>query len=440
MNPATPTPAPAPAALALLVALACAGPAAASNDPVVEPGAAEAPSGALTLADALALASRNHPTGQVADARIEQARATRRGATAGLAPELSAQGTYTRRPGEVRVDGAGAVIQTRDALRGSSTLVVPVLDLVALQSVSAAGTGLQATREESAELRRNLGFRVGDVFLAALAAEQVLEAAERRAALAEQVVEAARLRLSAGVGTRNDVTRTELERASAELEVVVARGEVARTREVLAALLGVDEVGALADPTLLPPPVEPALRPDVAALELRAEQARQEAKALMYGYVPALGAFGQASATNEAGFLRRQYDWSVGAQASWSVFDGGRRLAAASRSRAVADEFDARARELGTRVRQDLETAHADLATADAAFRVAGVRAQVAQQNADEVQERFSLGLATALEVSDAAATAFEAAATLARQRFERKRSALAVGEAMGAWPEELLP
>lgn len=393
----------------------------------------------LTLADALAAAYRTHPTGAVAEARLDQARADRTTAWSAFGPRVAATGTYTRRPFEVTTPGGdGNLLQARDALRANARFDVTLVDPSAVQTLAAAGTGVRAQAYDSEELVRALGYRVADTFLAVLAAERVLAASERRAEVAAELVRAAEARLSAGVATRNAVTRTALEQATADLAVVEARGDLEAARVSLGVLLGTDEVGPLVAPRLTVEG-EPRAIPAVEAVELRARQARQEARASVLGYLPALGAFAAGSATNEAGFSGRTQEWSAGAQATWNLFDGARRLAVASRLRAVGDELDARAAELELAFQEALGRARADLEAARAGLEVARRRAEVARVNVDELRERFGSGLASALEVSDAAASAFEAEVDVALQELELDRARLRLADAMGLRAEELL-
>lgn len=393
----------------------------------------------LTLAEALERAAV-HPLGTVAEARLDQARAARSAAWGSLGPQVTGSGTYTRRTREVTADigSDDAVLQARHALRAQARADLPLVDPSGYASIAAAGTAVAAQELESDEVRRALGYRVADAYLAVLAEERLVGAAERRAERADEVLAAARARLETGLGTRNDVTRTELEHASARFAAIQARGALAAARATLAALLAVDEVGDLVEPELGPPPAE-ASRPDLAALELRARQARQEASAVTLQHLPVLGLFATASATNEAGFSGRHADWTAGAAATWTLFDGGTLLATAARGRAVAREIDALAGDLGLEIERERQTARIAHETAEAALEVARVRASVAEQNASEQRERFAAGLATALEVSDAAVAEFEAAADLARQRFETSRALLALAQAAGAWPQETL-
>lgn len=393
----------------------------------------------LTLQQALDAAYGTHPTGAVAEARLQQARAERTTAWSAFGPQLSTTGIYTRRPFEVRAPGAeGNLLQARDALRATGRFDITLIDIAAAQSVAAAGTGVRAQERNSEELLRVLGFRVADAFLTVLASERLLTAAERRAAVAAELVRAAEARLNAGVATRNAVTRTALEQATADLAVVEARGDLEAARVSLAVLIGAAEIGPLVPPRL---DVEGEARavPAIEALELQARQARQEARAQVFGYLPSIGAYGAGVATNEAGFSGRTHEWSAGALANWSLFDGARRMAVASRLRAVGDELSARADELDLDVREALGRARADIETARAGLALARRQAEVARVNVEELRERFGSGLASALEVSDAAASAFEAEVAVALQELELDRARLRLADAMGYRAEELL-
>ncbi len=88
----------------------------------------------------------------------------------------------------------------------------------------------------------------------------------------------------------------------------------------------------------------------------------------------------------------------------------------------------------------DSRNADANLVAARAAVNQADVRLRVAQQNAEEVRERFRLGLATAIEQADANVSEFEARADVARQRFALQQALLDRVRADGYGPEAVFP
>jgi len=421
---------------ALLLTLLSATPGPAADDP--------AP---LTLTEALALATRHNETPAVAAARLERAAALRRQAVAALLPSLTLTGTYTRRPREVtrEIGGDTVTVQAIDAMSGTATAETILFDLRALPLLRAATRGVEAQRFESEELVRALSFDVATGFVTVLSAERLRDAAGERVRVAEATLAEARARLDAGLAGRNDVTRTELELATARLNATRVASDVTIARLSLAFL-----VGAAVEERPLAMPDEPtgpageraeltaralAGRGDLAALERRAEQARQLALEPRYRVLPRFDARGTWRWTNETGLSGRASDWDLAVGLTWDLWDGGDRGA-------VADQRDAEAREAELALAQqqrsvavEVAAAASELEAAEAAVDQARVRLDVAHANTTEVRERFSNGLATALEQADAQVEQFEADAELVRQRYGRALARLALLRALGEWP-----
>lgn len=404
------------------------------------------PSRPLTLVEAIALARAGSETPAVAAARIERAEAVRRQAISALVPSLTLSGTYTRRAREVTrtVDDEMVTVQALDALSGQTVVESTLFDLRALPLIRAASRSLEAQRLESAELERALAFDVADTFYAVLSAERLRDAAERRVRVAEATVEEARLRLEAGLANRNDLTRADLERATARLEATRATQDVESARLALAFLIAAPVDRPLAEPEPLPAVAEEraalvaraqSARRELAALAERAEAARQSALAPRLGLVPTLDLRGLYRMTNEAGLSGHDEDWNVGVTLTWELFDGGARAALADLRLAEAREADLALAAERRRVALEVEQAATVLASADAALSQAETRLEAARQNAEEVRERYRAGLASALEQADAQVSEFEAEAELARQGFLRAVARLALERATGGEP-----
>lgn len=424
------------AALALLAALRGAGPALAATG-----------AGPLTLAEALTLAAANHETPAVAAARLERAEGLRAQAIATLLPSLTLGGTYTRRAREVtrEIGGEDVTIQTRDALGADAVVESTLVDLRALPLVRAANAGVEAQRLESRELERALAFDVALGFYTVLSAEELAAVTRQRVELARSTSADAGLRLEAGLAARNELTRTRLELATAELTRTGADNAVRAARLSLGFLIGV----ALGDRPLEPPPSAPlpdrdaaalvtratAASGELAALALRAEQARRLARAPELGIVPRLDARGVYRVTNEGGISGNEDDWNLAAILTWELFDGGTRRAQARVLGAEAVEVGLDLARRRREVALEVENALAELATAEAGFEQARVAQEVAGENADEVRERFSQGLATGLELADSLVARFAAATELARQGYARALARLELERALGDWP-----
>lgn len=432
-------------ALALLALLAVAP----APGRAIEPAASlqQPPAGSpLTLSEALALATRNNELSGIAAARIVRARALRRQAYSTLLPDLSFDGTYTRRSREVTrtVDDEEIIVQALDAFSGVATVDVDLLDVRAFPVARSATRNLEAQENASAEIRRALAFDVASSFFAVLSAEQLRGAASRRIGVAQATVSDARTRLEAGLASSNDLTRAELELATAQLALTQAENAVVSSRLSLGYLIAEPVDRPLAEPPA--EPVESAnpedleriaqdARADLRELTLRAESLRLLSLEPTLRAIPTLTLRGTYRATNEAGLSGRERDWNVAALLNWEIFDGGVRYAEAAARRAEYREALLDAEALRRRIGLDIRTARTDLATARASLEQAEVRARVAEQNAREVHVRYSEGLATALEQADATVSAFEADAELARQRFALGIARLSLSRALGRWP-----
>src|SRR5690606_34405877 len=100
-----------------------------------------------------------------------------------------------------------------------------------------------------------------------------------------------------GLGTQNDVTRAELERATAALERTRAAGALASTRLALSYLIGGEAPRILAEPAVaLPEESDVAAltasaasrRPDLAALDARVRAAEARSLEPRLGLLPSI--------------------------------------------------------------------------------------------------------------------------------------------------------
>ena len=432
------------APLAFAAALTCALPG------VAQDFATQVPAGPpLTLDRAIELALSGNEISGIAAARLEGAAALRRQAIAQFLPALTITANATRRAREVTriINDDEVTVQAIDAYSSQAAVDTPLFDLRALPLIRAATRGLEAQTIDSQELRRALAFDVADGFYAALSLERLLAAARQRVAVGRQTVDESRIRLDAGLANRNDLTRTELELATAELVATRAANTVTTARLALFYLINAPAdlvLGELAVPERALPLaadrqtlVEQALtgRQELVALDQRWQEARQLALVPRLGWVPRLDLRGIYRWTNEAGLSGNSEDWNIGANFTWELFDGGDRIALAAQRDAAARVAELDLAQRRRQVALEVDQASADLATAAATLAQARTQVAFAAQNAEEVRERFQNGLATGLEQTDAQVAEFEAEVEVARQGFARDVADLALRRALGGWP-----
>ena len=406
----------------------------------------------LTLDEAVKLAlERNERAlatwedAKAADARVARARSF-------FLPTITSTGTYTRRAYEVKrlVGESEVVIQRYNAFSETMSLNLTLFDARSLSSLSAVRAQRNAEVAAAAESRRQLAFEVGQAFLATLGTAQVQEASGRRFTFARQNLEAAKARFAAGLASINDVTRAELEYATAEMGVIQVKGQVETSTLQLGYLL--DAPDAVGGPLVVPEflieaaaaeaadseaLVEEALarRLDVGSLRWLASSQLALAKEPMLRWLPSLSASGQYRMTNEASFNNRTWNWNIGATLSWTLFDGMARFADRKERKALARLAELDVQAATRRVDVEVREALVSLANQRASLKQASVAHEVAKKNAAETAELYRQGLASALEVADANVSLFEAEVALVQERYGLGVAFLNLEAALGLDP-----
>ena len=382
---------------------------------------------------------------KAADARVARARSF-------FLPTITSTGTYQRRAYEVKrlVGDTEVVIQRYNGLSETLGLNLTLFDARSLTTLSAVRSQRNADVAAATESRRQLAFEVGQAFLATLGTAQVQEASNRRLAFARQSLEAAKARYAAGLTSINDVTRAELEYATAEVGVTQVKGQVETSVLQLGYLLDAPEAvrGPLVVPEFLIEAavaeaansealVEEALarRLDVGSLRWLASSQRALAKVPMLGWLPSLSASGQYRMTNEASFNNRTWNWNVGATLSWTLFDGLARFADQKERKALARLADLDVQAATRRVDVEVREALVSLDNQRASLKQASVAHDVAKKNAAETAELYRQGLASALEVADANVSLFEAEVGLVQERYGLGVAFLNLEAALGLDP-----
>jgi outer membrane protein TolC len=387
----------------------------------------------LTLEQAIQLALKGNERALAADQNLAAAEARVTKARAFFMPTINASGTYTRRPFEVQrtIGNQQIIVQNLNALSGVASFSMILFDSHSLPTLIQASSDRSAEQYAAADAKRVLAFEVSNAYLMTLSVDQVLEASRRRFDFAMQNLEAARARYAAGLVSSNDVTRAELESATAEMGVTQVQGQVETTYLQLGYLLNSPARKQLKVPDFLLSAVDEkplaaealiaeaqARRPDVTSLRWRAKSQHALIVEPILKWLPSLSLTGRYTYTNEAGLTGQNTNWNAGLTMSWSIFDGLTRNGDYSERRALAYQADLNLQSAMRRVELEVRDALVTLTNERAALKQATVALQVAKRNAAETAELYRQGLTTALQVADANVSLFEAEVQLVSSRY----------------------
>ncbi len=416
------------------------------------PSIARAEDSGLTLETAVRLALTRNERALAAGAQIKAAEARVTRARSYFMPTLTTTGTYTRRPFEVKrkVGDTDIVIQSYNAIGAVAQVNLTLFDARSIPALLQANSERDAQRFASAESLRQLSFEVSNAFLATLGTDQVLEASRNRFEYARQALEAARARYAAGLVSVNDVTRAELEYATAEMGVIQVKGQVETTYLELGFLLDDPETARkkLVIPEFLlrvaedgPPAVERMIaeaqdrRLDLGSLRYQAKAQRALMIEPTLRWLPSLSFNGQYRYTNESGLTGRPTNWNLGLTLTWAIFDGFSRNADYKERKALAVLADLDVKTAMRKVELDVRDALVSLDNQRATLKQAGIARDVARKNATETAELYRQGLGTALQAADANVRLFEAEVELVRERYGLGIAFLNLEAALGLDP-----
>lgn len=391
--------------------------------------AQEAP---LTLERAVTLALERNERSAIADTTVAAAEARVSRARSAFFPRVDVTGNY-------RNDYADGTDRT---LSTAALLTQPLFDARVFPLYRQARFARDAARFGAGESKRLLGYDAAAVFLTTLSYEQVLRAATRRRDFAKTSLDDVRARFEAGLVSSNDVTRAELELATAVRGVAQAQGDVAASRVDLENLLKTDVPGPLAPPTTLldaaatPPATDitsaQQRRGDIAQERAEVEALRAFADEPRARFLPSVNFTAQTRNINDGAITNRNNEGFFSFNFNWPVLDAGLR-----RSDRLEREALLRGAELGLEaslrdVEREMRSAAVQLSTEQAALREAVAAVRAARKNTEETSILYREGLASALELADATQRLFEADVAEATATYRMALAYLSLREASG--------
>ena len=443
------------AALLLGVA-ACAVPRASAQYPTPAPApsppvapAAAPPSVAgrvLTLEEAIAIALETQPQIQArlsdyaaAQFRVDQALAP-------LLPQISGSWTAARAQNVSGSPGTGTtqILRTTTFWTDSTLARVSASQLLfdfgkTFAATDVAKKNAEMTLEDL-ELQRQL------VTLAVKEAYTNINFAQRLIKVQLQALERAELNLKSArgffeVGTRpkSDVTRAEVDVANARLGVIQARNAERVARVALNTAMGIaaDTPTQIRD-NLVEQKAEfdrrqllaEALgrRPEYKQEQLRVDAADAFVRQTFRNFLPDItggGFYGaQRADMNEV--------WELNIGLTWSIYDGGNRIARYREAKASLEAARARVKARALDISREVEQAQLTLEETDERIQAAQAAVASAQENFRLAQGRFDAGVGTILELTDAQLALTQAQNTEAQALADHRIAVARLERAIG--------
>ena len=413
----------------------------------------------LALEEATARAVKESPRAAELRAREEAARAAVDITTAAGKPQLSLQAGYTRTnhvdlfgiplpDGRLRVVYPDIPDNYRTRVDGNWLLYSGGRT----ESLTAAARAdAEAAARDVAAIEADLRFEVARAYWSVVTAAESVRAVEQALERTDAHLKDLRVRLEQGLIPPNEVLTAEAQRSRQQVQVIDARNASEMAMAELRRLTRLDPSmrvelttplarSAEHAPENLEAQIEKATaaRPERAALLQRIDAARARVSAAGAASRPAIALNGgfEYGRPNPRIFPRSdrwQDSWDLSVNASWSLWDGGRRAADVAAAAANERALRARLAEFDSLVALEIRQRRLEVGAGVAAAAAAadGVRAAVEARRV--LGERFAAGVATSTEVLDAQLAVLNAeldrTRALAAVRIAEARLARAMGQ-----------
>ena len=401
----------------------------------------------LSLADALRLADRDAYANRIAAADARAAAGTAGLALRGVLPTVRIEGGYVRTTDPL---GAfGATLRQRSVTPSafeparlndpaaignlSSALVIeqPIFNADAFLGRRAALRAGAAARAAESWARAGTQLDVVRAYFGAVLAGEALAALDSAARAAHSHQRVAESQYRNGLVTRSDALLAAVRAGEVDAQLIAARGAVRLARAQLALTLGAPADTGFVLPDQLPDTTAIAAlaaiadtgaaadRADVRAARLARDAAAADHQRASALFLPRVNSFGRLDWNAPSAPFGGRDAWTAGIMVSWSPFSGGAELAERRAAGARRDAADAAAEAATARGRLELQQAANALEVARARMAITGEAVGQSGEAHRIVTRKYAGGLATAVELFDAAAEETRARLGFAEARYQ---------------------
>lgn len=412
----------------------------------------------LSVEDAVRAALAANPDLVAARERVSQARSRLEAARLAMSPHLGLDVGYLRGDApsaylfkHIDARELPAVVDFNDPggfsnVEAGLTLTMPLWDAGrSLHGRRAATRSLDAAASERDAVANELIGATIAAYFDVLAAIEFVTVAERSLASVQAQLRELQVRHEHGGALRTDVLSLEVREASAHERLIAARNGVALAEAAFRRLLDLPPASPVLlsgdewTPAALPDSLDGCVaaaqenRPELAALDHALAAAGSFEAGERARLRPRLDMVARTWADDGGGNLEAsRANWTVGAQMSWELSDGGLRRAGIAQARDRSDELLARRRSVERAIELQVHQAFLSLQEARARHDVSVANVERAEESLDLTRRQFEGGSVTVTHYLQIETDRTDARVREIRGRYDIKKATAALGHALG--------
>jgi outer membrane protein len=308
-----------------------------------------------------------------------------------------------------RVVGPFNSVDVRARLTGN------VFDLASIRRFKASRAAIRASKDDSGNTNETVSATVAKAYLAALRSDADVEAYQANVSLAEAVLKQSENQKSIGTGTGIEVTRSKVQLSNEKQHLLAVQNERTKSYLQLLRAMGLNLATEMeltdklsfepTDPVTVEQARAEAMknRPDIKAQAEREAAARMNAGSVKAERLPSVVAFADYGTTGTNGdivSLLPTRDYGVAVRVP--IFDGGRRDARRAEAASQFRQERIRTNDVQEQIELEIRTSLDSLHSAEEQLKVAEEGLTLSDSELTQARRRYSAGVASSLEVTDA--------------------------------------
>ncbi|WP_454064164.1 TolC family protein [Candidatus Nitrospira salsa] len=398
----------------------------------------------LSLRDAMQASVDQNPTVQLFKEQVTQAEHVADTRLGALLPNISGRLSGARRRFFFgSFGGSPSVSRPIDFYEARAALTQSIFSLSLIQRWRAARTGIEVANLDSEVSERDTMATAGLVYLEALRAQKAVQARQADVKLNIELLRLATERKSAGMATSLDVTRARVQLENERQRLLVARNDYNRARLNLIRAIGLSfdvELVLTDELELIPVPKQSAKEALLVArenrIELLAQKRRERLASLTLSSVVS-ERIPNLEASGDVGLIGTQVPDAlttnnVQVLLTVPIFDGGQREGRISENRSLVRQESIRTQDLNYQVTLEVRDALLTIESAQQQVEVAQLGLKLSLKELDLARERFAVGVATNIEVTNAQTSVAQARDNLIEGLFTFNAARVNLARAQG--------
>ena len=398
----------------------------------------------ITLEQAIELAYRNNEDLQVALLQLDQSLSALRQAQAALFPTLNLTSDVTAQENTATSTGAASDRDVDINLNGRLRLSYDVFTSGARSgNIGAAERQVRFNELQVEVIQENLRLDTSNDYYDLQNAVEQIRINQAFLEEAEQNLRDTSLREEVGVGTRFDVLRAEVQVADARQDLVQAQSNKEIAQRALAQRLNLPpSLDISATPVEVAEPWPLSLEESIVlAFQNRAEleqqlvlrelneQQRRVALAALGPTISLVADYNFTDTLNQSGEIQDTY--SVGAQLTWNLFEGGAAAASAAQEERDIEIAETNFSDSRNQIRFDVEQSYYNLEANKVNIKTAELSVEQAGEALELANLRLDAGVGTQLDVLTAQSELTDAEVNLVNAILGYNRSLAALQRAV---------